>query len=132
MVQFSISHGELSKIWDDTNKTLNTANTKPNLVNGNLYVGCDATDKRAMLFADLNGIRYPFAASVKWSDILDAPKLVLENNFNVFKTTVENTYLKKDGDTATGNINFNKAILFNNKISLTYNTDSESLDFTFL
>lgn len=104
-MQLNISQGVLSKIWDSTNKTIvTTGTTKPAITNGNLYIGYDATDKRAMLFADLGGTRYPFAASVKWGDITGMPDLATQSELDSALTSIENTYLKKSGGTMTGEI----------------------------
>lgn len=105
-MQLTLSKGLLSNIWDSANKTvLSTGSKRPAIENGTIYMGYDTTDARAMLFADIGGVRYPFGARVKWTDITDIPDLATQNELDLALTNIGNTYLKMSGGTMTGPLN---------------------------
>lgn len=104
-MDLNLSYGALADIWDSENKIAKMSGVKrPDISDGNIYIGYDTTDGRAMMFADFGGVRYPFAAKVKWSDITSIPDLATQAELDAAMTTVDDTYLKLSGGTMAGEI----------------------------
>lgn len=103
-ISLLLSQGLLTKLWDNTNKKIISPNTSLPINNGQLYIGYDNTEKRAMLFTDIGGNRYSFAADVTWNDIKNKPQLINNETFSAFQTTISNTYLPFSGGELTGTL----------------------------
>ena len=102
------------------------------ILNGRLAIGLDNTKGPAKLFIDDNGKRYEF--NPLWDEIIDKPELVLAANHESDKTEINNSIATKvDIQNGTA-INLGIAASATDgapKAQLLYNTDTESLDFTF-
>lgn len=98
--KLNLSQGILSKIWDSSTNTFKTDANAPSVVAGNLYVGYNSSDKRAMLFADIDGHRYSFTGNIKWSDISGTENIATKEDISNLDTSIGEGYLKKaDGGT---------------------------------
>lgn len=93
--------GPLAKLWNATAGELTTTDT-PDIVDGNLYIGYDSTEEKAMWFMDIANVRYPITAPTKWTELIDIPTSV--SNLDSTLTTIGSTYLPIAGGTITGPI----------------------------
>ncbi len=129
-----LSKGPLAALWND--KALKS-DSNITINNGQLYIGL-GSDNRAMLFIDDNGVRHPFTADVAWDDIRNLPtNLALTSDVEQLETTLTNqvnTKVNRTGDTMTGPLSIAAdatAAGLLKKVTLDYNEQTESLDFTF-
>ena len=138
-----LTKGALSNLWSSTQKQIIMPSAlnpnTPGIQQGQIYVGLDNINKRAMLFVDdVDDERYVFTADVAWSDIRNVPTdLVRQSALNTHITSAQNTYLPMDGSKQmTGPLKLNNtklSFLFNTTETayINYNNITQSLDFTF-
>lgn len=130
-LQLLLSQGPLSSLW--ANKALTNSVA---INNGQIYMGLNDSDKRAMLFIDKGGERYVFTADVHWNDLRGVPtNFAYQTDISNLQTALTNGLTVKvslSGDTMTGPL----SIAHNNdttspKVTMDYNNTTQSLDFTF-
>ena len=130
-LQLLLSQGPLSSLW--ANKALTNSVA---INNGQIYIGLNNSDKRAMLFIDKDGSRYVLTADVHWNDLRGVPtNFAYQADISNLQTSITNglaTKVSKSGDTMTGALTIARSSSSTSpRVSLDYNDTTDSLDFIF-